>query len=206
MIWYIWYMIWYDIKWPVTNVNIYMYSLLFRPTSSQHTGNTSIGITSIKLSRFYMRPPNKQLPHVKIINVNGLYFIIQQWSCEHFNLLILLSCNFNNFNNFVTLTKYKVKTPWRWCRCIETCRSAYDIENIINIYVVHLLVWIINCTRCMVHTLKLWNIHVHSTAVCIWHENKKFKLYLHQIGWFSEFCIHTSHLPALDLQHTKIVL
>jgi len=32
-----------------------------------------------------------------------------------------------NFNNFVTLAKYKVKTCWRWCRCIKTCRSAYDI-------------------------------------------------------------------------------
>jgi len=31
-----------------------------------------------------------------------------------------------NFN-IVTLAKHKVKTPWRWCRCIETCRSAYDI-------------------------------------------------------------------------------
>ena len=36
-----------------------------------------------------------------------------------------------------------VKTPWRWCRCIETCRSAYDVENI-KIYVVHLMVWITN--------------------------------------------------------------
>ena len=69
-----------------------------------------------------------------------LYFIIQQQSCEHCNLLILLSCN---FNNFVTLAKYKVQTSWRWCSCIETRRRAYDIYNMINIYVVHLLVWII---------------------------------------------------------------
>jgi len=32
----------------------------------------------------------------------------------------------SNFHNFVTLTKCKVKTPWRWCRCIETNMSAYD--------------------------------------------------------------------------------
>jgi len=32
-----------------------------------------------------------------------------------------------NFNKIVILAKYKVKTPWRWCRCIKTCRSAYDI-------------------------------------------------------------------------------
>jgi hypothetical protein len=36
-----------------------------------------------------------------------LYFIIQQRSHEHFNLVILLSCN---FNNFVTLAKNLVKT------------------------------------------------------------------------------------------------
>jgi len=33
-----------------------------------------------------------------------------------------------DFTKFVvTLAKQKNKTPWRWCRCIETCRSAYDI-------------------------------------------------------------------------------
>jgi hypothetical protein len=37
-----------------------------------------------------------------------MYFIIQQRSSEHFNILILLRCN---FNNFVTLSKYKVYTP-----------------------------------------------------------------------------------------------
>jgi hypothetical protein len=42
-----------------------------------------------------------------------------------------------------------VKTPWRWCRCIETRRSTYDIQNIIYMYVcvcvcVVFLVWIIN--------------------------------------------------------------
>jgi len=55
-----------------------------------------------------------------------LYFIIQQRSREHFNLLILLKYNLNNFSNFVTLAKRKAKTQ-RWCRCIETCRSVYNI-------------------------------------------------------------------------------
>jgi len=50
-----------------------------------------------------------------------LYFIIQHRTCENFNPQILLSCN---FNNFVTLTKHKLKIPWRWCRCNETRRSA----------------------------------------------------------------------------------
>jgi len=29
---------------------------------------------------------------------------------------------------FITSAKQKVKTPWRWCRCIETYRSTYDIK------------------------------------------------------------------------------
>jgi len=53
-----------------------------------------------------------------------VYFIIQQRSRKHFNLLILLSCN---LNNFVALAKYKNRTSWRWSRCIETYRNAYDI-------------------------------------------------------------------------------
>jgi hypothetical protein len=37
--------------------------------SFQHTGNANIGITTTRLSRLYMQPPNKQLPCVEIINV-----------------------------------------------------------------------------------------------------------------------------------------
>jgi hypothetical protein len=64
-----------------------------------------------------------------------------QFNNDHvkFNVLIVSSCN---CNNFVTLAKHKV--PCRWCRCVETCRSAYGIWNIVNVCVVHLLVWIIN--------------------------------------------------------------
>jgi len=127
------------------NVPCNLYSLLSRPTD-QHTG-----ITPIRLPRLYMQPPNKQLPRVIIINVLQIVFYHSQWSREHFNLLILLSCN---FNNFVTWAKYKFKTPWRWCRYIETFRSAYDIWNIINIYVEHLLVWIIKFNS-------LWCIYLH---------------------------------------------
>jgi len=52
-----------------------------------------------------------------------------------------LSCN---FNNFVTLAKHKVKTVWRWCRCTETCRRAYGIENITYMYVVCALIGLDN--------------------------------------------------------------
>jgi len=46
---------------------------------------------------FKYRLSNKQLPHVTISNVLEIVFITQQISREHFNLLNLLSCNFNNF-------------------------------------------------------------------------------------------------------------
>jgi len=29
-------------------------------------------------------------------------------------------CNVYDFRNF---SKVEVKTPWRWCRCVETCSS-----------------------------------------------------------------------------------
>jgi len=35
----------------------------------------------------------------------------------------------------VTLTKQKCRTPWRWCRCIETCNSAYVISNTVDAYI-----------------------------------------------------------------------
>jgi hypothetical protein len=34
---------------------------------------------------------------------------MQQRSLEHFNLLYLLSCNFNKYNNFVTLTSTRLR-------------------------------------------------------------------------------------------------
>ena len=35
---------------------------------------------------------------------------------------------------FITLAKLKDKNPWRLRGCSETCRSTYDIYNIVNIY------------------------------------------------------------------------
>jgi hypothetical protein len=40
------------------------------------------------------------------------------------------------------------------CGCIEICRTADDMYNIVNTYVLHLLVWMLKCTRCTVHTSK----------------------------------------------------
>ena len=39
-----------------------------------HTANTNICVTTTKLSRLYMQPPNKQLPCVIIINVLQIVF------------------------------------------------------------------------------------------------------------------------------------
>ena len=47
---------------------------------------------------------------------------------------------FTDFNNFVTLAKRNVKIPCRRCRFIETCSSAYNIQNVISVYVVLLLI------------------------------------------------------------------
>jgi len=80
-----------------------------------------LGWWELKANNFHM---------LQLLKFYRLYFIIQQQSHEHFYLLIVLSCN---FNNFVTLEKHNVKTPWSWCRYIETCRSAYSISDIVNI-------------------------------------------------------------------------
>ena len=67
-----------------------------------------------------------------------------------YNLLILLSCN---FNNFVTLAKYKVTTPWRSWRCTETCRSAYDI--------IYIYIYIYTHTHTHTHTHTYIYIYIY---------------------------------------------
>jgi len=86
--------------------------------------NTNIGITPISCPDCISSHQANNLRVLKLWTFYRLHFIIQQRSREHFNLLISVSCN---FNNFVTSAKYKFKTSWRWCRCNETCRSAYGI-------------------------------------------------------------------------------
>ena len=57
-------------------------------TTNLHTRNTNMG-----LSRLYMQPPNDNFQ----VLLTVCTFITQQRSREYFNLLFLLSCNFNNF-------------------------------------------------------------------------------------------------------------
>jgi hypothetical protein len=57
--------------------------------SYQHKGNINKG-----LSRMCMQPPNNNFQVLFTFNI--LYFIIQQRSRKHFNLSLLLNCNFNN--------------------------------------------------------------------------------------------------------------
>ena len=48
---------------------------------------------------------------------------------NQFNLLIFTE--FVTLMVFITLTKLKEKTPWRWRSCIKQCRSTYDIHKIV---------------------------------------------------------------------------
>ena len=58
-----------------------------------------------------------------------LYFIIQQRRSEHFNLLILLSCN---FNNFVTLASTRLRPP-------EDDADALKHVGVLTIYRISLI-------------------------------------------------------------------
>jgi hypothetical protein len=50
----------------------------------------------------------------------------QQRSREHFNLLLVSSCNLNNFNNFVTLASTRFRLSKGDAGGFETCRSTYE--------------------------------------------------------------------------------
>jgi hypothetical protein len=54
--------------------------------SSQHTGNSNILTTPIRLARLNMWPPNKQLSRVIIINV--LQIVFESFNSDHVNILI----------------------------------------------------------------------------------------------------------------------
>jgi hypothetical protein len=82
--------------------NFHLNSLLSIPTNAQHiykfTSYQHTRNTNIVLSRLYVQPP-KGILHV-LSTFYTLYHTKQ--SREHFNLLILLSCKFDNCNNIVT--------------------------------------------------------------------------------------------------------
>ena len=102
----------------------------------------------------YLQQPNNIVYVLLILFIyfiNFLDFIIQQRSSEHFNLPLLLSCNFNNFNHFVTLASTRLRFPEDDADVSNHVGvlTIYKILLIyihiyIYIYVVHLLVWIIN--------------------------------------------------------------
>jgi len=112
-----------------------LYSLLSRPTNAQMFINNSLYIVStpscfsastsssgrVDIIPAYSKHRHRDYTYkaaqivyaatkhvLYLFTFYRLYFIIQQRSREHCSLLILLSCN---FNNFVTLAKCKVKTP-----------------------------------------------------------------------------------------------
>ena len=110
----------------------------------------------------------------------SLYFISQQRSREHFNLLILLSCDFNyfisqqrsrehfnllillrcHFNNFVTSTKHKFKTRWRRCSCTETCSSAYGEYTILLIYIYMLCFCVNNKLKSLYYVMLYYMLYL----------------------------------------------
>jgi hypothetical protein len=77
-------------------------------------GFSSSGIFWIELSSsgmFYVRI--KFFWHVSCFNCNDNENILIYW--------FYWVCSLNDFY------KSMDKTPWRWCKCIDICRSAYDV-------------------------------------------------------------------------------
>ena len=76
-----------------------------------------------RMSGLYMQSPN-----------NAFQVLLTFYRFYHTTTIyLLLSYNINNFNNLNNFVPHKVKTPWRWCRCIETCRSTSTYKILIHI-------------------------------------------------------------------------
>jgi hypothetical protein len=58
---------------------------------------------------------------------------MQQRSREHFNLLRLLGCNFNNFNNLITSASTRLKLPEDHADASKHVAVLMAYKNIINI-------------------------------------------------------------------------
>ena len=69
----------------------------------QHTDYTHKTVQTV-----YAATKQTNFHVLKLLRFYTLYFMVQHRSREHFNVLNLLSCN---FNNSVTSAKHKVKTP-----------------------------------------------------------------------------------------------
>ena len=56
---------------------------------------------------------------------------------------------FYSCRDYVTVAKYNFGIPWGWYKCIETCRSDYNINfvKIKNIFVLYIVGWSKNCIQ-----------------------------------------------------------
>ena len=77
---------------------------------------------------------------------------IEDYICWYVNLLLLLSCGLTKLNNSVPSANTRLRLSEDEADALKHVAVLNDIY--IYIYVVNLLVWIINCTQCTVHTSK----------------------------------------------------
>jgi hypothetical protein len=129
-------------------------------SSYMYARNTSTGVTLTRQSKLYMRPPIKQLPHIVIVTVDslrcfdGVYFI---FNCKHFNLLNLVSfillmifCNQHNRSTRLSDVDGIALKHVGVLSYIKYCWYIYIYICVcVCVFVVYLLVWIVNCTRCV---------------------------------------------------------
>jgi len=55
--------------------------------------------------------------------------------CEYFDLLLLLGCNFNNFNNFVTLASTRLRLPEDDADALKLVVGVLVINKIVVMYI-----------------------------------------------------------------------
>ena len=106
---------------------------------------------------------------------------------------------------FVNLAKQKDKNPWRWCRCIEICRSTYDIWNTLYIYICCAFVGLENKLYTMHGTyIKIAGtfVYIIHTNVRVWWTVQSMQLYSMS---YSANCLYdyVEAIPILMSLNTK---
>ena len=108
--------------------------------SYQHTRNATTG-----LSRLYMQPPNNNF-HVLLTFYRFYHTTTIMWT---FYLLLLLSCNFNSFNNFVTLASTRLRLP----------EDNADASQHVGVLMIHKILLIYICCAFVGLGNKLYTMH-----------------------------------------------
>jgi hypothetical protein len=78
------------------------------------------------------------------------YILSSTITITYVNILISWFYSVCKLYDFCNVSKVEVKTPWRRCRCVETCSSTYNIQNIFKVCesVHHHTIQINQPTRC----------------------------------------------------------